>query len=148
MRDLVHGFRGYRRGLLLGGMHLLCAGCCSLFLALALRLGAVTLFLLAADLLRELLAHVQARFVDRGAVDQGIRPRQVDVLEHAGVQHGRLGALLRMPEARKAELVQRHRKTLSERIRVVLNSQREKKTINNASLARQLVDIMCDEVFS
>jgi len=30
----------------------------------------------------------------------------------------------------------------------VLNSQREKKTINNRSLARQIVDIMSAEVFS
>lgn len=55
---------------------------------------------------------------------------------------------LRMPAAQKEELVQRHRSKLMERIRVVLNSQREKKTINNASLARSLVDIMSNEVFS
>ena len=55
---------------------------------------------------------------------------------------------LRVPEAQKAELVQRHRKTLMDRISVVLNTQREKKTIDNRSLARQLVDIMSKEVFS
>jgi hypothetical protein len=55
---------------------------------------------------------------------------------------------LRIPEAMKAELVQRHRKTLMDRITVVLNSQREKKTISNRSLAMQLVDIMSKEVFS
>lgn len=55
---------------------------------------------------------------------------------------------LRIPEAMKAELVQRHRKTLLDRISVVLNSQREKKTISNRSLAQQLVDIMSKEVFS
>lgn len=55
---------------------------------------------------------------------------------------------LRIPEAMKAELVQRHRKTLLDRISVVLNSQREKKTISNRSLAMQLVDIMSKEVFS
>lgn len=54
---------------------------------------------------------------------------------------------LRIPEAMKEELVQRHRKTLMDRIAVVLNSTREKKTINNRSLARQLVDIMSHEVF-
>lgn len=54
---------------------------------------------------------------------------------------------LRIPEAIKDELVQRHRKTLLDRITVVLNSTREKKTINNRSLARQLVDIMSHEVF-
>jgi hypothetical protein len=55
---------------------------------------------------------------------------------------------LRMPDAQKKELVERHRTTLMQRITVVLNSQREKKTINNRSLARSLVDIMSAEVFS
>ncbi len=55
---------------------------------------------------------------------------------------------LRIPEAQKKELVQRHRATLMDRITVVLNSTREKKTINNRSLARTLVDIMSNEVFS
>jgi hypothetical protein len=55
---------------------------------------------------------------------------------------------LRLPEAQKAELVQRHRTKLMERITVMLNSQREKKTINNRSLARQLVDVMSNEVFN
>lgn len=54
---------------------------------------------------------------------------------------------LRIPEAMKEELVQRHRKTLLDRISVVLNSQREKKTISNRSLSMQLVDIMSREVF-
>ena len=39
---------------------------------------------LALDLLGELLAHAQARLVDRDAIDDGIRTRQVDVLEDAG----------------------------------------------------------------
>lgn len=55
---------------------------------------------------------------------------------------------LRIPDAMKEELVERHRKTLMDRIAVVLNSTREKKTINNRSLARQLVDIMSHEVFN
>lgn len=54
---------------------------------------------------------------------------------------------LRMPNAMKEELVQRHRATLMDRISVMLNSQREKKTISNRSLARQLVDVMSKEVF-
>jgi hypothetical protein len=54
---------------------------------------------------------------------------------------------LRIPEAAKAELVARHRATLLDRISVVLNSTREKKTISNRSLARQLVDIVSHEVF-
>lgn len=54
---------------------------------------------------------------------------------------------LRIPEAAKAELVARHRATLMDRISIVLNSTREKKTITNRSLARQLVDIMSNEVF-
>lgn len=47
----------------------------------------------------------------------------------------------------KAELIERHRKTLRDRLRVVLNSQREKRTVNNAQLSRQLVDICLSEVF-
>lgn len=54
---------------------------------------------------------------------------------------------LRMPEAQKNELVARHRAKLLERITVILNTQREKKVINNRSLARQLVDVMSKEVF-
>lgn len=54
---------------------------------------------------------------------------------------------LRIPEAQKAELVARHRATLLSRITVILNSTREKKTISNRSLARQLVDVMSHEVF-
>lgn len=54
---------------------------------------------------------------------------------------------LRMPNAQKNELVARHRATLLDRIRVVLNSTREKKTISNRSLAQKLVDIMSHEVF-
>ena len=48
----------------------------------------------------------------------------------------------------KHELIERHRKTLCARLRVVLNSTREKKTVNNASLARKVVDIMLHEVFA
>ncbi|MCY1349373.1 hypothetical protein D9M69_355590 [compost metagenome] len=39
---------------------------------------------LALDLLGQLLAHAQARLVDRDAVHDGVRARQVDVLENAG----------------------------------------------------------------
>jgi hypothetical protein len=56
-------------------------------------------------------------------------------------------ASLRIPNAQKEELVQRHRATLMDRITVMLNSQREKKTISNRSLARALVDVMSKEVF-
>lgn len=55
---------------------------------------------------------------------------------------------LKMPEARKKELVERHRATLLNRISIVLNTKREQKTISNRSLARLLVDIMSTEVFS
>lgn len=55
---------------------------------------------------------------------------------------------LRIPEAMKQELVSRHRKTLLDRLTVMLNSTREKKTINNRSLAQLMVDAMSREVFS
>lgn len=54
---------------------------------------------------------------------------------------------LRMPEARKKELVDRHRATLLQRITVMLNSTREKKTISNKKLAQQIVDVLSHEVF-
>jgi len=55
---------------------------------------------------------------------------------------------LKIPNAQKAELVQRHRATLMDRLTVMLNSQREKKTVSNRSLARLIVDVMSQEVFS
>lgn len=48
----------------------------------------------------------------------------------------------------KAELMERHRVKLIDRLSVVLNSTREKKTTNNRTLAKQLVGIMMAEVFS
>jgi hypothetical protein len=48
----------------------------------------------------------------------------------------------------KHELIERHRKTLTRRLEVVMNSQREKKTTSNHQLARQLVDIALSEIFS
>jgi hypothetical protein len=48
----------------------------------------------------------------------------------------------------KAELMERHRVTLTDRLTVVLNSRREQKTTSNRGLAKLLVDIMMAEVFS
>ena len=47
----------------------------------------------------------------------------------------------------KAELVERHRKKLYNRLGLVLNSTRENRTISNSNLARQLVDICLSEIF-
>lgn len=47
----------------------------------------------------------------------------------------------------KHELIERHRKTLTRRLEVVMNSTREKRKVSNAQLARQLADIMLAEVF-
>ena len=47
----------------------------------------------------------------------------------------------------KAELIERHRVKLTQRVGMVLNSTREKKTTSNRGLAKQLVDIMLSEVF-
>lgn len=54
---------------------------------------------------------------------------------------------LKVPEAMKKELVARHRKTLLNRIRVMLNSTREVRTINNHALAQTIVDAVSKEVF-
>lgn len=51
-------------------------------------------------------------------------------------------------ETLKASLVQRHREVLAPRLALMLNSQRENRTISNAQLARQMLDAFCSEVFS
>jgi hypothetical protein len=48
----------------------------------------------------------------------------------------------------KHELVERHRKKLTQRLSVMLNSTREKKTVSNQKLAKELVEAMLKEVFS
>lgn len=48
----------------------------------------------------------------------------------------------------KAELMERHRTKLIDRLQVVLNSTREKRTTSNRQLAKQVVDICMSEVFS
>lgn len=48
----------------------------------------------------------------------------------------------------KSELMDRHRVKLIDRLTVVMNSIRERKTTSNRNLAKQLVDIMLSEVFS
>ena len=55
---------------------------------------------------------------------------------------------LKAPAAVKQELIERHRKTLTDRLHVVLNSTRERKTTSNRSLARKIVDICMSEIFS
>jgi len=49
--------------------------------------------------------------------------------------------------ALKAELVERHRMRLTQRLSLVMNGSRENRTISNAKLAQQLVDICLAEVF-
>lgn len=48
--------------------------------------------------------------------------------------------------ALKAELIERHRRTLTKRLEVVLNSQREQRTVSNYKLAKELVEICLKEV--
>lgn len=50
--------------------------------------------------------------------------------------------------ALKAELIDRHRATLTRRLEVMLNSQREKKKVSNAQLAQQLVETCLSAVFN
>lgn len=47
----------------------------------------------------------------------------------------------------KHELIERHRGILTKRLEVMMNSTREKKTTSNQQLAKQVVDIMLNEVF-
>lgn len=55
---------------------------------------------------------------------------------------------LRMPNAQKLALVEKHRAKLLPRMVMILNSQREAKTIGNDALALQVLDTFCSEVFS
>lgn len=48
----------------------------------------------------------------------------------------------------KHELIERHRRTLTNRINTVLTSTREKRKLSNEALAKQLVDIVLHEVFA
>lgn len=54
---------------------------------------------------------------------------------------------LKMPAATKLALIEKHRAKLLPRLEVMLNSQREKKTVGNDKLALQLLDAFCSEVF-
>lgn len=55
---------------------------------------------------------------------------------------------LKMPQAQKLALVEKHRAKLLPRLTVMLNSLREQKTVSNEQLARQALDAFCSEVFS
>lgn len=48
----------------------------------------------------------------------------------------------------KHELIERHRRTLTNRINTVLTSTRERRKLSNEALAKQLVDIVLHEVFA
>lgn len=48
----------------------------------------------------------------------------------------------------KHELVERHRRTLTRRLEVIMNSTREKRTTSNHQLAKELVEVMLKEVFA
>jgi hypothetical protein len=50
--------------------------------------------------------------------------------------------------AAKHELIERHRRTLTRRLEVTLNSLREKKTTSNAKLAQSLMDVVLHEIFT
>lgn len=50
--------------------------------------------------------------------------------------------------ALKAELIERHRVKLVDRLHVVMNSQRERRTVTNRQLAKKVLDIVFAEVFS
>jgi hypothetical protein len=48
----------------------------------------------------------------------------------------------------KHELIERHRRTLTKRLEVMLNSRREKRTVSNQQLAKEAVEVMLKAVFS
>lgn len=66
------------------------------------------------------------------------------LIDHAYEQRGDLKP---MGGAVKHELIERHRKTLTKRLEVILNSTREKRKVSNPTLAKELTDAMLKEVF-
>ncbi len=48
----------------------------------------------------------------------------------------------------KHELIERHRRTLTRRIELLMNNKREKKKVSNALLAKETVEVMLREVFA
>lgn len=48
----------------------------------------------------------------------------------------------------KHELIERHRKTLVNRLTIILNDKREKFTTSNRGLSKSLVEVMLNEVFA
>lgn len=50
--------------------------------------------------------------------------------------------------ALKAELMDKHRRTLTRRLEVVMNSQREQRTVSNYKLAKEMVEICLKEVLT
>lgn len=48
----------------------------------------------------------------------------------------------------KHELIERHRRTLTRRFELVMNTQRERKRVSNPALAKQLIDICLSEIFT
>lgn len=48
----------------------------------------------------------------------------------------------------KHELMERHRRTLTRRLELVLNSTREKKRVSNAALAKEVVEICIKEMLA
>lgn len=47
----------------------------------------------------------------------------------------------------KADLIQRHRETLTSRLNLILSSKRDNKHISNGQLANLLVDVCLSEIF-
>ncbi len=66
-------------------------------------------------------------------------------IDHA---YEKRGDLKPAGSAVKHELIERHRRKLTKRLEVMLNSLREKKTTSNQGLAKTMVDAMLNEVFT
>lgn len=87
-------------------------------------------------------------------------PHPLEFLALEGDEAVRLGMTLidRAYEARgdlkpaggavKHELIERHRRTLTKRLEVMLNTLRERKKTSTPELAKQLVEVMLKEVFA
>lgn len=81
--------------------------------------------------------------------DDDVAPRVADILMTTmDLIYEMRGDLKPAGGAMKQELMDRHRRTLTKRLEIVLNTQRERRKVGNHELAKQVVDIMMHEVFS
>lgn len=81
--------------------------------------------------------------------DQSVAPKVIEMaMAIIDAAYEMRGDLKPAGGAVKHELIERHRRTLTRRLEVILNSRREAKKTTNAQLAKELTDVLLHEVFA